>query len=279
MARAGQIFRFFAGEVVRQRGERVASVRPGIDVEVTREPVGVVAIVTPWNFPVAIPAWKIAPALAYGNCVVFKPADLVPGSAWALAEIISRAGFPAGVFNLVMGPGSRSEQAFVTTRRTRSATGSGTGRRVPRARRADGRQLRCGENRWVPTTRTSRRRSGARPEALLLHGQLHRVEPDHSEGHPAALRRRDGRAQALVVTTRKPAERAGVDRPVDVDLSTSRSGVPRRAALRGSASWTTDRHYHRPALFADAAPTMRIAREEISAWLRDRRRRLSTRSR
>jgi aldehyde dehydrogenase (NAD+) len=81
-------------------------VRPGIKVEITREPVGVVGIITPWNFPIAIPAWKIAPALAYGNCVVFKPADLVPGCAWALTEIISKAGVPAGVFNLVMGRGS-----------------------------------------------------------------------------------------------------------------------------------------------------------------------------
>ena len=104
--RAGYLFRFFAGEVVRQAGEVIASVRPGIKVEITREPVGVVGIITPWNFPLAIPAWKIAPALAYGNCVVFKPADLVPGCAWALTEIISKAGVPAGVFNLVMGRGS-----------------------------------------------------------------------------------------------------------------------------------------------------------------------------
>jgi aldehyde dehydrogenase (NAD+) len=104
--RAGYLFKFFAGEVVRQAGEVLPSVRPGIKVEVTREPVGVVGIITPWNFPIAIPAWKIAPALAYGNCVVFKPADLVPGCAWALAEIIARAGLPPGVFNLVMGRGS-----------------------------------------------------------------------------------------------------------------------------------------------------------------------------
>jgi len=104
--RAGYLFKFFAGEVVRQAGEVLPSVRPGIKVEITREPVGVVGIITPWNFPIAIPAWKIAPALAYGNCIVFKPADLVPGCAWALAEIIARAGVPAGVFNLVMGRGS-----------------------------------------------------------------------------------------------------------------------------------------------------------------------------
>src|SRR5690349_5169042 len=102
-ARAGYIFKFFAGEALRIPGETMQSVRPGVHVEVTREPLGVVSIVTPWNFPIAIPAWKIAPALCYGNTVVFKPAELVPGSAWALAEILSRCGLPAGVFNLVMG--------------------------------------------------------------------------------------------------------------------------------------------------------------------------------
>ena len=105
-ARAGNIFKFFAGECLRLTGEVVPSVRTGIGVEITREPVGVIGIITPWNFPIAIPAWKIAPALAYGNCVVMKPADLVPGCAWALAEIISRSDIPAGVFNLVMGRGS-----------------------------------------------------------------------------------------------------------------------------------------------------------------------------
>jgi alpha-ketoglutaric semialdehyde dehydrogenase len=104
--RAGQIFKFFAGEVVRMTGDKLASVRPGVEVEVTREPLGVIGLITPWNFPIAIPAWKIAPALAYGNTVVCKPADLVPGCAWAIAEILARAGLPAGVFNLVMGRGS-----------------------------------------------------------------------------------------------------------------------------------------------------------------------------
>ncbi len=104
--RAGNIFKFFAGECLRLAGELVPSVRLGVSVEITREPVGVIGIITPWNFPIAIPAWKIAPALAYGNCVVFKPAELVPGCAWALADIIHRSGIPAGVFNLVMGRGN-----------------------------------------------------------------------------------------------------------------------------------------------------------------------------
>src|SRR5204863_9973538 len=111
--RAGQIFKFFAGEVLRLSGERVPSVRPGVDVEVTREPVGVIGLITPWNFPIAIPAWKIAPALAYGNCVLFKPADLVPGCGWALADILSRSGLPAGVFNLVMGRGAVVGEAIL----------------------------------------------------------------------------------------------------------------------------------------------------------------------
>jgi acyl-CoA reductase-like NAD-dependent aldehyde dehydrogenase len=113
--RAGQVFKYFAGESLRIAGQHVASVRPGIDVEVTREPLGVIGAITPWNFPIAIPAWKIAPALAYGNCVVFKPASLVPGSAWALAEILSRAGLPAGVFNLVMGSGATAGETILTS--------------------------------------------------------------------------------------------------------------------------------------------------------------------
>lgn len=114
VARAGLVFKFFAGEALRVPGETVASVRPGVGVEVTREPIGVVAIISPWNFPIAIPAWKIAPALAFGNCVVIKPADAAPGSAWALAEILSRAGLPKGVFNLVMGRGSVVGEALIT---------------------------------------------------------------------------------------------------------------------------------------------------------------------
>jgi aldehyde dehydrogenase (NAD+) len=76
-----------------------------VEVAVTREPVGVVGIISPWNVPLAIPSWKIAPALAYGNCVVLKPAELVPASAWSLTRLLVEAGLPAGVFNLVMGPG------------------------------------------------------------------------------------------------------------------------------------------------------------------------------
>lgn len=131
--RAAQIFDFFAGEVLRLVGETLPSVRPDIGVEITREPVGVVGIITPWNFPIAIPAWKIAPALAHGNTVVLKPADLVPGSAWALVDILHRAGAPAGVINLVMGRGSVVGQTLLDSPDVNALTftgSTGTGKRV-----------------------------------------------------------------------------------------------------------------------------------------------------
>ena len=100
------------------RGEKLDSVRPGIEVEITREPVGVVAAITPWNFPLAIPAWKIAPALAFGNCVVFKPAELAPASPWTLVDIMQRAGPAAGCAQPRDGAGLASSAPRSRRRRT-----------------------------------------------------------------------------------------------------------------------------------------------------------------
>jgi len=136
VTRAAQIFEFFAGEALRLNGEIIPSVRPGVGVEITREAVGVVGIITPWNFPIAIPAWKIAPALCHGNTVVIKPADLVPGSTWAIVDILQRAGLPKGVLNLVMGRGSVVGQTLLDSPDVDAITftGSvGTGKRVAEA--------------------------------------------------------------------------------------------------------------------------------------------------
>ncbi len=119
--RAGQIFKFFAQEALRLCGEALPSVRAGVDVEVMREPVGIVGLITPWNFPIAIPAWKLAPALAFGNCVVLKPAELTPGCAHVLAALLDEAGCPAGVFNLVIVKGGWSGVYLMST-----AVGAGT---------------------------------------------------------------------------------------------------------------------------------------------------------
>ncbi|WP_437880635.1 aldehyde dehydrogenase family protein [Pseudomonas sp. LRF_L74] len=131
--RAARSFKFYAQEALRASGEKYESVRTGVGIDVTRHAVGVVGIIAPWNFPIAIPAWKIAPALCFGNSVVFKPAELVPSSAWALAEIISRSGLPAGVFNLLIGPGRSVGDTLVRHPQVNaiSFTGSeGTGRQV-----------------------------------------------------------------------------------------------------------------------------------------------------
>ncbi|MCJ9670988.1 MULTISPECIES: aldehyde dehydrogenase family protein [unclassified Neorhizobium] len=133
VTRAAQIFDFFAGEALRLTGELVPSARPNIGVEITREPLGVIGIITPWNFPIAIPAWKIAPALCYGNTVVFKPADLVPGCGWAIVDILHRAGLPKGVLNLVMGRGSVVGQTMLDSPDLAGITftgSTGTGKRV-----------------------------------------------------------------------------------------------------------------------------------------------------
>lgn len=113
VTRAGQIFKFFAGEAVRLDGELGASARPGIALEVLREPVGVFGLITPWNFPIAIPAWKLAPALAFGNCAVLKPSEFTPAMALALKDVADAAGLPAGVLGLVLGTGGEAGRALV----------------------------------------------------------------------------------------------------------------------------------------------------------------------
>lgn len=281
VVRAAQIFRFFAGEVLRQTGDRLASVRPGIDIEVTREPVGVVGIITPWNFPMAIPAWKIAPALAYGNCVVFKPAELVPGSAWALAEIIGRAGLPSGVFNLVMGPGGRVGQTLIEDARVNalSFTGSAeTGARVINAAAPRGAKLQLemgGKNPLVVlddadlatavecavqgSFYSTGQRCTASSRLIVQRGIL--------ADFVAAMRER---VDALRVDdARKPETQIGPvasRQQLDTDMDYIALGQQEGARLLTgghTVKRATEGFYLAPALFVDATPDMRIAREEI----------------
>nr|WP_298806539.1 aldehyde dehydrogenase family protein [uncultured Pseudokineococcus sp.] len=144
VARAGQILKYFAGEALRQTGDLLPSVRPGLSVEVTREPVGVVGLVTPWNFPIAIPAWKVAPALAFGNTVVLKPSELVPGCATELVRILVDAGLPDGVLNLVHGSGAEVGGALVSSPDVDAVSFTGsvaTGRSIAAACVPDGRKV------------------------------------------------------------------------------------------------------------------------------------------
>ncbi|HVZ29998.1 MAG TPA: aldehyde dehydrogenase family protein [Asticcacaulis sp.] len=144
VTRAGHIMKFFAGEALRAHGEVLDSVRPNVKVEITREPVGVIGLICPWNFPIAIPAWKIAPAIAFGNTVVCKPADLTPGCAWELADILNRAGLPKGVLNVVFARGSAAGPLMIDGCDAISFTGSvATGQSVRNAAVAKGKRVQC----------------------------------------------------------------------------------------------------------------------------------------
>jgi alpha-ketoglutaric semialdehyde dehydrogenase len=281
VARAGQIFDFFAGETLRIPGEKLASVRPNIDVELTREPVGIVGIIAPWNFPIAIPAWKIAPALAYGNCVLFKPADLVPGSAHALAEIIVRAGVPKGVFNLLIGRGSIVGQRMLEHKNIDAITFTGsvaTGRKVAAA---------CAER----MRKFQLEMGGKNPLIVLDDADLKTAVECAVNGaffstgqrctassrlivtqgiYPRFLEAMTERMKGLVVDD---ASKAGthigpvVDQnQLDQDLSYIRIGKDEGAklALGGDlVSRATPGFYMNPALFVDVDNAMRVAREEI----------------
>jgi aldehyde dehydrogenase (NAD+) len=281
VTRAAQIFDFFAGEAMRLSGEKIPSTRPNVEVEITREPLGVIGLITPWNFPIAIPAWKIAPALAFGNCVVIKPADLVPGSVHALAEIIGKAGFPAGVFNLVMGRGSVVGEALLKSKDVTaiSFTGSvATGRKVAEAcisRMAKFQLEMGGKNPMVVLDDAD---LGVAVEAVAngaFYSTGQRCTASSriivTEGiHDKFVQALAQKAKSLVVDD---ALKAGTQiGPVvdqsqfDQDTSYIKIGQDEGAKLvAGGDAPKRDNpgFYLSPAIFTEATPTMRIAREEI----------------
>jgi alpha-ketoglutaric semialdehyde dehydrogenase len=124
--RAVQILRYYAGEVQQPDGEHYPSANPKTLLYSVREPIGVVGIITPWNFPIAIPAWKIAPAIAFGNSVVFKPASYTPLLAVRLIEALAEAGLPPGVVNLVTGSASKVGDPLVNDPRVNAISFTGS---------------------------------------------------------------------------------------------------------------------------------------------------------
>ena len=281
VTRAGQIFAFFAGECLRIGGETIDSVRPGIDVHVTREPVGVIGVITPWNFPIAIPAWKIAPALAYGNTVVFKPAELVPGSAWALVDILHRAGTPKGVLNLTMGRGSVVGQAMLDSPDVNAVTFTGsvaTGKRVAAACTGQMRKFQLemgGKNPLVVTDDADLKTAieCAVNGAFYSTGQRCTASSRLvvTDGiHDRFVGALTDRMQALVVDDAiKEGTHVGPvvsQDQLDQDLRYLKVGKDEGAKLH----WGGERlnrekpgYYLQPALFTDTDNKMRINREEI----------------
>jgi aldehyde dehydrogenase (NAD+) len=124
--RAVAILRYFAGEIQQPDGEHYPSANPNTLLFTMREPIGVVGVITPWNFPIAIPAWKIAPALAFGNTVVFKPASMTPLCAVRVVEALDEAGLPKGVVNLVTGSGGEVGDVIVKDERVEAITFTGS---------------------------------------------------------------------------------------------------------------------------------------------------------
>ena len=279
--RAAQIFKFFAQETLRIEGTQVASVRPNVDVTITREPVGVVGLICPWNFPIAIPAWKIAPALAYGNTVVFKPADLVPGSAWALVEIASRAGLPKGVLNLVMGRGSVVGQVFLSHKDVNAISFTGsveTGSKVAMACAARGAKFQLemgGKNPLVvmADANLDAAVAGAVDGAFFQTGQRctasSRLIVDEKV-HDAFVEKAVAAMQALKVDhALKDGTQIG---PVvdDKQLAQDEKYIEIARKEGGTVAWGGERlnrdtkgHYLSPALITNTTNDMRINHEEV----------------
>lgn len=128
--RSAQIFHYYSGESVRHAGGFFPGLRDGFNIIVDHEPIGVVSLITPWNFPFVVPAWKIAAALAYGNTIVFKPSEVTPGCAIVLTEILVDAGVPPGVVNLVMGSGAELGDTLIAGSDGVSFTGATTTGRI-----------------------------------------------------------------------------------------------------------------------------------------------------
>jgi len=283
VGRAAAIFKFFAGEALRPGGEVLPSVRPGVGVEITREPLGVIGLITPWNFPIAIPAWKIAPALAYGNTVVFKPAEVVPGSAWALADILHRAGLPAGVFNLVMGRGSEVGAVLLEDERIAgvSFTGSvGTGQRVAAACVGRGAKVQLemgGKNPFVVLDDAD---LNVAVGAAINSGFFSTGQRCTASSRVIVTEGIHDRFVAAMIEKMKTlkvddARKAGTDigpvvddRQLVQDLEYIAIGQKEGAKLHGGEALATNADgapgfYLRPALFTETTPEMRINREEI----------------
>jgi len=281
VTRAGHIFKFFAGECLRLAGELLPSVRPGIGVEITREPIGVVGLITPWNFPLAIPAWKTAPALAFGNCVVLKPADIVPGSAWALAEIISRSGLPPGVFNLVMGRGSVIGEAMVQNRGIAaiSFTGSvGVGSRIAQSAVKSFKKVQLemgGKNPQVvlddadlaqavelsvqSAFYSTGQRCTASSRLIVTEG----IYPRFVQAMTQRMARiKVGDALAAGTDIGPVSSQAQLEQDLDyVAIAKAEGAVLAAGGERLRAD--TEGYFMSPALFSESTPDMRISREEV----------------
>jgi alpha-ketoglutaric semialdehyde dehydrogenase len=274
---------FMAGEGRRQYGQTVPSELRDKFAMSVRQPLGVTAVITPWNFPMAIPSWKIIPALVCGNTVVFKPATLTPLSALNFVKILEEAGLPSGVLNLITGGGAEIGDALTSARDVRvvSFTGStSVGRTVSEKTAADFKKVHLemgGKNvimimedaaldlavegcLWGGFGTTGQRCTAA--SRVVVHERVYREFLDRFVARARALRVGDGLDPSTQMGPSISADqRQTVEKYVDIGR---REGA--RLACGGSAL-TGEKYahgyFHEPTVFADVTPGMRIAQEEI----------------
>jgi len=283
VGRAVNILRFFGGEGARFSGQAVPSERERVLVHTLRRPLGVVGLITPWNFPIAIPTWKTAPALVAGNAVVLKPSDLAPLCAVRLVEALDEAGLTKGALNLVTGPGRTVGNEIVTSEHVKaiSFTGSeatGSGIAIEAAKRRARVQLEMG---------------GKNPTIVLRDADI----PDavanvvnaafFSTGQRCTATSRviveepivEAFTAALVERTSRLKVGNGLEPGIEVGPSVDEKqlgtvleyvGVGREEGARvlcGGERLSTGPHargyFSVPAVLADVRPEMRVAQEEI----------------
>jgi aldehyde dehydrogenase (NAD+) len=281
--RSINIFRYFAGEGSRMFGFQVPSERERVHMFAIRKPLGVVGLVTPWNFPSAIPAWKLAPALIAGNTVVLKPASAAPLSAWRLVEACHEAGIPKGVVNFVAGPGGALGEALVNAGPLKaiSFTGScGVGQRLHE--QASKRRLRI-----------QLEMGGKNPTIVLADCDFNAAVENtvnaafFSTGQKCTATSRaiveeaiyDRFLEALIERTKRLKVGNGMEPGVDIgpavdesqlntdlhyiEIGTRECGPPRIGGRRLRGGAYDKGYFIEPAIFADVTQDMTIAREEI----------------
>jgi len=281
--RAINIFRYFAGEGARLAGLLVPSERARVHTFSIRKSVGVVGLVTPWNFPSAIPAWKLAPALICGNTVVLKPASAAPLSAWRIVEACHEAGVPKGVVNFVAGPGSELGRALVDAAPLKAISFTGS----------------CGVGHWLHEEASRRRlriqleMGGKNPTIVLADADFDQAVENtvnaafFSTGQKCTATSRaiveepiyDRFVAALAERTRRLKVGNGMEPGVEIgpavdqaqlntdlayiEIARREAGEPIAGGRRLTGGAYDKGYFVEPTVFAGVAPEMTIAREEV----------------
>jgi acyl-CoA reductase-like NAD-dependent aldehyde dehydrogenase len=281
--RAINIFRYFAGEGSRLPGMLVPSERDRVHMFALRKPIGVVGLITPWNFPSAIPAWKLAPALICGNTVVLKPASAAPLSAWRIVEALHQAGAPKGVVNFVAGSGGELGQALVNAGPLKAVSFTGS----------------CGIGEWLHAEASKRKlriqleMGGKNPTIVLADADFNSAVENvvnaafFSTGQKCTATSRaivedaiyDRFVAAVVERAKKLKVGNGMEAGIEIgpcvdqaqmdtvlryiEIGRKESGAPQCGGNRLTAGALANGYFVEPTVFAGVTEQQTIAREEI----------------